>query len=190
MLAIHFFLLYNPGIASERDGIIRCEMRWSGSVQAMSGRMTTLCYLERNGAYLMLHRVKKQQDENKDKWIGIGGKFEAGESPEMCLRREVLEETGYTLKRARFRGIVTFVSDTYGTEYMHLFTSEDFSGTEKVCDEGNLEWVPKNEIAALKIWEGDRIFLKLLAEDAGFFSLRLEYRGEELIGTELYRYDA
>ena len=139
-------------------------------------RNTTLCYLERDDRYLMLHRIKKQEDLNRDKWIGIGGKFEEGESPEDCLLREVREETGLTLDSWRYCGIVTFVSDEWGTEYMHLFHSEMFHGTLKDCDEGALEWVDKTALASLPDqWEGDRIFLKLLDEDAPFFSLRIFY---------------
>lgn len=138
-------------------------------------KLSTLCYLEKDDMYLMLHRVKKENDINKDKWIGVGGHFEEGESPEDCVLREVKEETGYTLTSYRFRGIVTFV---YGeiTEYMHLFTADGFEGDEIICNEGNLEWVPKEGIAGLNIWEGDKIFLKLLAEDElPFFSLKLVY---------------
>lgn len=155
---------------------------------------TTLCYLERDDAYLMLHRVKKQHDLNKDKWIGVGGKFEAGESPEDCLRREVLEETGLTLNSWRFRGIVTFDSDEAPTEYMHLFTSDDFAGEMRTCSEGTLEWVKKGDVPSLNLWPGDKVFLRLLAENAPFFSLKLAYRGPELIqvcinGRELARAD-
>ena len=147
---------------------------------------TTLCYLEKDGAYLMLHRVKKENDENRDKWIGVGGKFEEGESPEDCMRREVWEETGYTVRRHRYRGIVTFVMEGYGTEYMHLFTVSEFDGEMKeACDEGDLEWVKKEEIGALNLWEGDRIFLRLLAEDAPFFSLKLSYRDGVLLSAVL-----
>lgn len=141
---------------------------------------TTLCYLEQNGCYLMLHRVKKQQDENAGKWIGVGGKFEEGESPDDCVRREVREETGLSLDAVRFRGIVTFVSDTWGTEYMHLFTSDRFSGTLHPCDEGELAWVPVDRVPELNLWEGDRVFLDLLARDTPFFSLKLVYRGDAL----------
>lgn len=141
---------------------------------------TTLCYLEKDGCYLMLHRVKKQQDENAGKWIGVGGKFEEGESPEECARREVREETGLALEEVRPRGIVTFVSDQWGTEYMHLFTSTRFSGTLYACDEGELAWVPVSQVTKLELWEGDRIFLDLLARDVPFFSLKLVYEGDSL----------
>ena len=141
---------------------------------------TTLCYLEQDGAYLMLHRIKKKNDINHDKWIGVGGGFEDKESPEDCLCREVYEETGLTLTRYRYRGIVTFVSDKWETEYMHLFTAEQFSGEMHACDEGELAWVDKKKIGELPIWEGDRIFLSLLAEEHPFFSLKLVYRGETL----------
>ena len=141
---------------------------------------TTVGYIEKNGCYLMLHRVKKDNDMNRDKWLGIGGKFEDGESPEDCLLREVKEETGLTLSSYDYRGIVTFVSDKYPTEYMHLFKSSSFSGSLKECDEGVLEWVEKEFILNLPLWEGDKIFLKLLDENVPFFSLKLEYIGDSL----------
>ena len=145
---------------------------------------TTLCYIEKDGAYLMIHRVKKKNDMNHDKWIGVGGKFEPGESPFDCARREILEETGITVKDLKYRGIVTFVSDLYGTEYMHLFTATEFEGEINYnCDEGNLEWVKKEEIASLPIWEGDKIFFKLLEEDNMFFSLKLSYEGDRLASS-------
>ena len=146
---------------------------------------TTLCYIERDGAYLMLHRVKKEHDENRDKWIGVGGKFEDKESPEDCLLREVREETGLTLTRYAYRGIVTFVSDLWPSEYMHLFTADGFTGDLRPCDEGDLEWVPKERIADLPIWAGDKIFLRLLTEDVPFFSLKLCYEGERLVQAVL-----
>lgn len=151
----------------------------------MQVRNTTLCHIEREGKYLMLHRVKKTIDENKDKWIGIGGKFEEGESPEDCLLREVREETGLTLHSWKYRGIVTFVSDEWGTEYMHLFDSSDFSGEIKKCDEGELEWIDKHELLSLPIWEGDKIFLRLLDTDEPFFSLKLVYVGDRLVEAAL-----
>ena len=149
-------------------------------------RNTTLCYLERDGCYLMLHRIKRENDLNRDKWIGIGGKFEEGESPENCLLREVREETGLTLDSWRYCGIVTFVSDEWGTEYMHLFHSEDFHGSLRECDEGSLEWIEKSALASLPdLWEGDRIFLRMMENNEPFFSLKLCYRGDLLTGAEL-----
>lgn len=146
---------------------------------------TTLCYIERAGQYLMLHRVKKKNDLNQDKWVGVGGKFLDKESPEECLLREVKEETGLTLTDYRFRGIVTFVSDQWPTEYMFLYTATGFEGEQIVCDEGDLEWVDHDQIINLPIWEGDKIFLRLLAEEAPFFSLKLEYHGEQLVYAAL-----
>ncbi len=146
---------------------------------------STLCYIERGDEYLLLHRVKKENDLNHDKWIGLGGKFEPGESPEECLLREVKEETGLTLTSWRYRGIVTFVSDVWEGEYMHLFTADAFTGEIGECDEGVLEWIKKADFSALPQWEGDRIFLRLLEEDAPFFSLKLCYTGEALTAAAL-----
>ena len=158
--------------------------------------LSTLCYIENDGRYLMLHRTKKEQDPNQGKWIGVGGKFEEDESPDECVIREVKEETGFSLTDCRFRGIVTFVSDQWETEYMHLFTAHGFIAPDgsaipdasirceaelPACAEGQLKWVDKAEVPSLPTWEGDRIFLKLLMETDEFFSLKLEYRGEELI---------
>ena len=149
-------------------------------------KQTTLCYIEKNSSYLMLHRVKKQLDENKDKWIGIGGKLEAGESPFDCVRREVYEEVGLKLIRPEYRGIITFVSDLYGTEYMHLFYCNEYEGEIKPdCDEGVPEFVKKSDIENLPIWEGDKIFLRLLDTERRFFSLKLEYIGDKLINHTL-----
>ena len=148
-------------------------------------KLTSLCYIQRDSEYLMLHRVTKENDCNRDKWIGIGGKFEDGESPHECVRREALEETGLVLEQLRFRGIVTFVSDEWETEYMHLFTCTGFSGTEHPCDEGVLEWIDKKALYDLQLWEGDRIFLRLLEEERPFFSLKLVYRGETLVSAQL-----
>ena len=148
-------------------------------------KMTTLCYLEQGDRYLLLHRTKKENDENRDKWIGVGGKFEDGESPEDCVKREVLEETGLTLTSYRYRGIVTFVSDVYPCEYMHLFTADGWTGEEKVCDEGELAWISKHDFMKLPMGEGDRIFLDLLDQNAPFFSLKLVYHGERLIESVL-----
>ena len=141
---------------------------------------TTLCYITRGDDVLMLHRVKKKNDMNHDKWIGIGGKFEANESPDECLLREAWEETGLTLTSWRCRGVVTFLSDEYEGEYMYLFTADGFQGTLKDCDEGDLQWVSREFLAALPKWEGDAIFLKLLWEDAPFFLLTLRYQGDKL----------
>lgn len=143
-------------------------------------KLTTLCYLEQDGKYLMLHRVRKKQDVNKDKWIGIGGKFEFGESPEDCLLREALEETGYRLTGYRLRGIVTFLFNEEEAEYMFLYTADGFLGEPVPCNEGTLEWVSKEEIDRLNLWEGDRIFFELLKEEAPFFSLKLHYMGDRL----------
>lgn len=146
---------------------------------------TTLCYIERDDCYLMLHRVKKKKDVNKDKWIGVGGKFEDKESPEECLLREVREETGLTLTSWRLRGIVTFVSVGWETEHMFLYTADGWEGELTDCTEGTLEWVPKKELHGLQLWEGDKIFLKLMQEEAPFFSLKLSYEGDELIYAAL-----
>ena len=154
---------------------------------------TTLCYIEnKRGDYLMLHRVKKENDCNRDKWIGVGGKFEDGESPEECVLRETLEETGLTLTDYRYRGVITFVSDIWEGEYMHLFTATGWTGRLHECDEGVLEWVSREQFRGLPQWEGDRIFLLLIEEDAPFFSLKLRYEGEHLAyaalnGKELAR---
>jgi len=157
---------------------------------------TSLCYIYRwpdaasagtlaGREILMLHRVRKKNDPNHDKWIGIGGRFEDRESPEDCALREVKEETGLTLTSWRYRGIVTFVSDTAETEYMHLFSADGFRGQLTDCDEGELAWVPQRDFDALPQWEGDRIFLRLMDEEAPFFSLKLEYRGDRLVRAAL-----
>lgn len=146
---------------------------------------TTLCYIEQDGKYLCLHRNKKQNDLNEGKWVGIGGKFEDKESPEDCLIREVKEETGLTLTHYDYRGIVTFVSDIWQTEYMHLFTADGFEGKITECDEGDLEWIDKSELLRKTIWTGDRIFLKLLDSPTPFFSLKLCYHGDDLIKAVL-----
>lgn len=133
----------------------------------------------------MLHRVKKKNDINHDKWIGVGGKFEDKESPEECMLREAFEETGLTLTDYQYRGIVTFVSDEYETEYMHLFTASAWSGEMTECNEGILEWVPKNQVPELPIWEGDKIFFRLITENRPFFSLKLSYSGDILVDAVL-----
>ena len=144
--------------------------------------LTTLCYMEKDNSYLMLHRVKKEKDINKDKWIGIGGHFEEGESPEECVIREVYEETGLALNNVKFRGIITFVSDMWDNEFMFLYTSEDFSGTVKeVCDEGELAWIPKSKVIELPAWEGDKVFLKPLIDGETDIHIKLVYEGEKLV---------
>ena len=143
---------------------------------------TTLCYIEKDGAYLMMHRTKKKDDINQDKWVGIGGKFENGETPFDCAKREIKEETGAIPVGLRYRGVVTFVSNEYGTEYMHLFTANGVEGQINYqCNEGELVWVDKDKISDLPIWEGDKIFFKLLDTESRFFSLKLEYNGDKLI---------
>jgi len=154
--------------------------------------LTTLCYIEKDDKYLMLHRIKKEQDLNKDKYIGVGGHFEYGESPDECLKREVYEETGLTLLSYKPRGIITFI---YGqesggeeqiVEYMHLYTATEFEGALTDCDEGELEWIDKVDVYKLPIWEGDRIFFRLLEERSDFFSLKLVYsKTDELILSEI-----
>lgn len=157
----------------------------------MKSNLTTLCYIEREGEYLMMHRVKKENDINKDKWVGIGGHFEADESPEECLLREAEEETGLKLLSWKLRGIVTFICDRQQTEYMFLYTVNKYSGELIECREGDLEWVEKSKVYELPIWEGDRIFFRLLEEGHPFFSLKLKYEGELLVqacldGTVIY----
>ena len=147
--------------------------------------LTTLCYLERDGKYLMLHRVKKEADINRDKYIGVGGHFAYGESPDECLRREVLEETGLTLRAYRARGIVTFVYGDDVVEYMYLYTADAWEGELSECDEGVLEWVEIDRVCDLPIWEGDKVFFRLLAANAPFFSLKLVYTKDDAL-TEVW----
>ncbi len=149
-------------------------------------RLTTLCYIERDGCWLMLHRTKKKEDQSRDKWLGIGGKFEDAESPEECMLREVREETGLAVTDYDYRGIVTFVSDLWETEYMHLFTVSGFTGQPRECDEGELAWIPKEEVLKLNLWEGDRLFLERLAEPCAFFSLKVVYEGDRLVDYTFY----
>ena len=147
----------------------------------MEMRMTTLCYLEKDDCYLMMHRTKKKEDDSHNKWIGVGGKFERDESPEECMRREVWEETGLRVTQWRYHGIVTFVSDVAQNDYMHLFSAQAWEGELHECDEGELQWIAKNRLQSLSLWEGDRIFLKLMEERIPFFSLKLTYRGDKLV---------
>lgn len=150
---------------------------------------STLCYIEKDGKYLMLHRVKKENDLNRDMWIGVGGKMEEGESPLDCVIRETFEETGLALDEPKYRGLVTFCfsdGEKALTEQMHLFTCEKFSGSlSGDCREGELEWVPKDRVLSLPIWEGDKIFLELLNKEKRFFLLKLEYDGDRLVGHRL-----
>ncbi|MBP3581018.1 MAG: 8-oxo-dGTP diphosphatase [Clostridia bacterium] len=172
---------WNTGVYRKSN---RANIKISGGKQVKTVVNSSLVYVEKDGKYLMLHRVKKQNDLNKDKWLGVGGKFEFGESPEQCALREACEETGLTLESIRYRGIVTFV---YGdiTEYMHLFTSDVFSGELKDCDEGTLEWIDKSLVKNLPVWEGDKLFFELLErEDVPFFSLKLVYEGDKLVHSE------
>ena len=144
-------------------------------------KLTTLCYLERDDRYLMLHRIKKKQDVNKGKWIGVGGKFEFGESPDDCVVREVREETGYTLTDYRLRGIISFLFNEEEAEYIFLYTAKGFLGEPTECTEGTLSWIRKSEIDSLNLWEGDRIFLELIKDEAReVFSLKLCYRDDRL----------
>jgi len=148
----------------------------------------TLCYIEKDGKYLMLHRTKKENDLNKDKWIGVGGKFEDKESPEECAIREVKEETGLTLNSCKLRCIVTFVSNEWETEYMYVFTSNDFTGELTECNEGELEWIDKEKVRDLPTWEGDKIFLDRVLEDTPFFTAKVKYDGEKLVGYSVCEY--
>lgn len=146
---------------------------------------TSLCYIEKDGCYLMQHRVKKENDLNHEKWVGVGGKFEGEESPEECVLRETLEETGLTLTSYRYRAVITFISDQWEGEHMHLFTADGFTGEMlSECPEGELVWVPKDEVERLPIWEGDRLFFDYLKKDVGFFTMKLVYQGEELVHHE------
>ena len=156
------------------------ERRFEGDFVLM--KMTTLCYIENNDCYLMLHRTKKKKDVNKDKWIGVGGHAEGNETPQECLLREVKEETGLLLTSYKFRGLITFISDEYEAEMMCLFTADGYTGELITCDEGELEWVKKSEVPQLPTWEGDAQFLKLLLEDEKrFFAMKLRYEGERLV---------
>lgn len=147
----------------------------------MKMQLTTLCYIEKDDNYLMLYRNKKENDINEGKWIGVGGRFEEGETPEECMLREVREETGLEVLGFKYRGLVTFISEGKMIEYMHLYTIHEFSGELVECNEGTLKWIPKSEVLSLNLWEGDKIFLKLLQESEEYFSLKLRYRGDELI---------
>ncbi len=147
-------------------------------------RLTTICYIEQDGNYLMLHRTKKENDQSHDKWLGVGGKFEKDESPDECILREVKEETGLTLTSYQLRGVMTFVSDIWETEYMFIYTADEFEGELAECSEGDLQWIKKTEVMNLKLWEGDKIFLKKLIDGDGFFTVKMEYEGEKLVKVQ------
>ena len=150
--------------------------------------LSTLCYIEKDNQYLMLHRAKKKNDMNKDKWLGIGGKFEEGESPEECMIRETEEETGLRLKSCNLRAVITFVSNIYEAEHMYLFTSDNFEGELIECNEGELKWVDKEEVISLNAWEGDKIFLQKLFNDDSFFTMKVEYNGDKMVNYKINEY--
>lgn len=149
--------------------------------------LSTLCYIENpQGEYLMLHRVKKENDLNHDKWVGVGGKFEPNESPEECVVRETLEETGLLLTDYRCRGLVTFLSNEWETEYMFVFTATGYAGRLIECNEGDLEWVHKDQLSSLPLWSGDYLFLDRIRDnDSPYFSLKLRYEGDDLVYASL-----
>lgn len=147
-------------------------------------RLTTICYIEQDGNYLMFHRTKKENDQSHDKWLGVGGKFDKDESPDECILREVKEETGLTLTSYQLRGVMTFVSDIWETEYMFIYTADEFEGELAECSEGDLQWIKKTEVMNLKLWEGDKIFLKKLIDGDGFFTVKMEYEGEKLVKVQ------
>ena len=180
LVTLNILFVCPPGICYTIFNMTFVRGRTLMGIQQKGSNLTTLCYIEQGGRYLMLHRVKKENDINKDKWIGVGGHFEAGESPEECVLREVKEETGYTLTSYRFRGLITFVcGEEY--EYMCLYTADGFSGTPVECDEGTLEWVDMDRIEELNLWEGDKIFFRLLRENRPFFSLKLSYGDDGIL---------
>lgn len=144
-------------------------------------KLTTICYIEKDGKYLMLHRTKKENDQSHNKWLGVGGKFEENESPDECILREVKEETGLTLLSYRLRGVMTFVSDVWETEYMFIYTADRFEGELTECNEGELLWIEKSAVLDLNLWEGDVLFLKRLIEDEKFFTIKVQYQGEKLV---------
>ena len=150
--------------------------------------VSTLCYLKKNDKYLFLHRTKKRNDVNEGKWIGVGGRLEPGESPEECVCRETEEETGLILDSYRMRGILSFCSEGWEDECIFVFTSDEYHGKEKECNEGDLQWIKKGSIMDLNLWEGDRLFLKMILEDAPFFSIKLSYKGDKLIKRTVHTY--
>lgn len=150
--------------------------------------LSTICYIEKKGKYLMLHRTKKKNDINEGKWLGIGGKFEDKESPEDCIIREVKEETGLTLNSVKLRGILTFINTICETEYIYVFTSNDFTGNLIECNEGELKWVDKDKVTILNLWEGDKIFIEKIKEESPFFTIKYVYDGDTLLHYDLKEY--
>ncbi len=150
--------------------------------------VSTLCYLEKENKYLMLLRNKKKHDVNEGKWIGVGGKCEKGESPEECVIRETFEETGLKLEKIKMRGVLTFSSEGWEDEYIFVYTSDEFSGTITECNEGELRWIDKDKIKDLNLWDGDRIFLDIMLTSDQLFSIKLAYRGDEIVDKQLYTY--
>ncbi len=150
--------------------------------------LSTLCYIEKDNKYLMLHRTKKENDISKDKWLGVGGKFEDGESPEECIKRETKEETGLNLNKIKLRCIVTYVSKDWETEYVYVFTSNDFDGNLIDCNEGDLQWIDKDKVLTLNTWEGDKIFIEKIQKDDSFFTIKFKYDGYKLLNYELFEY--
>ena len=146
---------------------------------------TTLCYVQKDNNYLMLHRIKKEEDVNEGKWIGIGGRIEVGETPEQCLLREAKEETGLLLTSYQYRGIVHFRSEEYEDEDMHLFSADAFEGELTECNEGVLKWIDRDKLYDLPMWEGDKLFLGLIRSNANFFDLVLQYKGDKLVSSTL-----
>lgn len=150
--------------------------------------LSTVCYIEKEGKYLMLHRTKKKNDINEGKWLGIGGKFKDKESPEDCIIREVKEETGLTLNSVSLRGILTFINTICETEYIYVFTSNDFTGNLIECNEGELKWVEKEKVTSLNLWEGDKIFVEKIKEESPFFTIKYVYDGDTLLHYDLKEY--
>ncbi len=150
--------------------------------------LSTVCYIEKEGKYLMLHRTKKENDINKEKWLGIGGKFEDKESPEDCIIREVKEETGLILNSVKLRGMLTFINTICETEYIYIFTSDDFTGNLIECNEGDLQWVEKDKVTSLNLWEGDKIFIEKIKENNPFFTIKYVYDGDTLLHYDLKEY--
>ena len=148
--------------------------------------MTTLCYIEKDNNYLMLHRTKKENDINNGKWIGVGGKLEKGETPQECAVREILEETGLRVNKPVLKGIITFPDFTPDNDwYTYVFKATEFEGELIDCDEGTLEWVPYEQVLSKPTWEGDHTFLSWILEDKPFFSAKFSYKGDKLVESHV-----